>query len=288
MSDLFRPATPDSALANAYRGSLLDSRWELAEDQAGAVPTARLQAGVPAARLLDQRSQHHAALAEPGQQRNHPQVLDSAELKFQISFKTKIVENLFGDNGDIWAGYTQSSRWQAYNSEDSRPFRETNYEPEVMMVFRNGYSIGGWRGRMTGIALNHQSNGRADPLSRSWNRVMLNIGLDRENWALVLRPWYRIPESRSEDNNPDIEDYMGRGDATLTWNRNGHEVSLMARHSLRTGSRSHGALQLDYGFPISNLLRGHVQVFDGYGESLIDYNHKATYVGVGVSLLEWF
>ena len=75
---------------------------------------------------------------------------------------------------------------------------------------------------------------------------------------------------------------MGRGDATLTWNRNGHEVSLMARHSLRTGSRSHGALQLDYGFPISNLLRGHVQVFDGYGESLIDYNHKATYVGVGV------
>ena len=86
-----------------------------------------------------------------------PQVLDSAELKFQISFKTKIAENLFGDNGDIWAGYTQSSRWQAYNSEDSRPFRETNYEPEVMMVFRNGYSIGGWRGRMNGIALNHQS-----------------------------------------------------------------------------------------------------------------------------------
>ncbi|MCH3719244.1 phospholipase A, partial [Campylobacter lari] len=32
VSDLFRPATPDNALANAGRGSLLDSRWELAED----------------------------------------------------------------------------------------------------------------------------------------------------------------------------------------------------------------------------------------------------------------
>ncbi|HFJ9749007.1 TPA: phospholipase A, partial [Stenotrophomonas maltophilia] len=289
VSDLFRPAAPDSALANAGRGSLLDSRWELAEDSKLGPFQLRAYKPVyllPAFWTSDRNTTPHSP--NPANTVTTPQVLDSAELKFQISFKTKIAENLFGDNGDIWAGYTQSSRWQAYNGEDSRPFRETNYEPEVMMVFRNGYSIGGWRGRMTGIALNHQSNGRADPLSRSWNRVMLNIGLDRENWALVLRPWYRIPETRSDDNNPDIEDYMGRGDATLTWNRNGHEVSLMARHSLRTGSRSHGALQLDYGFPISNLLRGHVQVFDGYGESLIDYNHKATYVGVGVSLLEWF
>ena len=289
VGDIFRPAPDDSALANAGRGSLLDSRWELAEDSKLGPFQLRAYKPVyllPAFWTSDKNQMPQSP--NPANSVTTPQVLDSTELKFQISFKTKIAENLFGDNGDIWAGYTQSSRWQAYNAENSRPFRETNYEPEVMMVFRNGYSIGGWRGRMTGISLNHQSNGRPDPLSRSWNRVMLNIGLDRENWALVLRPWYRIPESRSDDNNPDIEDYMGRGDATLIWNRNGHEIALMARHSLRTGDRSHGALQLDYGFPISNLLRGHIQVFDGYGESMIDYNHKATYVGVGVSLLEWF
>ena len=62
----------------------------------------------------------------------------------------------------------------------------------------------------------------------------------------------------------------------------------MARHSLRGGDRSHGALQFDWGFPIANQLRGHVQVFHGYGESLIDYDHKATYVGLGISLLEWY
>jgi phospholipase A1 len=141
---------------------------------------------------------------------------------------------------------------------------------------------------MSGISLNHMSNGRADPLSRSWNRVILNFGLDRENWALTLRPWFRIKEDRADDNNPDIEDYMGRGDATLVYNKDGHEFALIARHSLRGGDRSHGSVQLDYGFPITNLLRGHVQVFDGYGESMIDYNHKATYIGLGVSLLEWF
>ncbi|GAB3045119.1 phospholipase A [Stenotrophomonas tumulicola] len=289
VGDLFRPQPHDTALANAGRGSLLDSRWELAEDSK--LGPFQLRAYKPVYLLPAFWTSDKNQLPQspnPANTVTTPQLLDSSELKFQLSFKTKIAENVFGDNGDIWAGYTQSSRWQAYNAENSRPFRETNYEPEVMMVFRNGYSIGGWHGRMAAIGINHQSNGRSDPFSRSWNRVILNIGLDRENWALMLRPWYRLPESRSDDNNPDIDDYMGRGDATLVWNRNGHEVALVARHSLRGGDRSHGALQLDYGFPISNLLRGHIQMFDGYGESMIDYNHKATYIGVGVSLLEWF
>jgi len=117
---------------------------------------------------------------------------------------------------------------------------------------------------------------------------MFNIGLDRENWALMLRPWVRIAESADNNDNPDIADYMGRGDLTLTRLLGGHELSLMARHSLRGGARARGALQLDWGFPIHGQFRGHLQVFSGYGESLIDYNHRATYVGLGVSLLEWF
>lgn len=286
---IFKQDRYDSTIANAGKGSLLDSRWELAKDSK--LGTFQLRAYKPVYLLpafWTSKKNELPSSPNPVNTVTTAEPLDSVEAKFQLSFKTKIVENIFGDNGDLWGGYTQSSRWQVYNSEQSRPFRETNYEPELMLVFRNNYSLFGWKGRMTGIQLTHQSNGRSDPLSRSWNRAMLNIGLDRDNWALVLRPWYRIPESRKQDNNPDIEDYMGRGDATLIYNRNGHEVALMARHSLRGGDRSHGAVQLDWGFPISNLLRGHVQVFDGYGESMIDYNHRATYVGVGISLLEWF
>jgi phospholipase A1 len=288
VSDLFRPAAPDSALANAGRGSLLDSRWELAEDSKLGPFQLRAYKPVyllPAFWTSDRNTTPHSP--NPANTVTTPQVLDSAELKFQISFKTKIAENLFGDNGDIWAGYTQSSRWQAYNGEDSRPFRETNYEPEIMMVFRNGYSIGGWRGRMSGLSLTHMSNGRADPLSRSWNRVMLNVGLDREGWAIVARPWWRISDGNA-DENPGIEDYVGRGDVTIVHQVGGNDFALMARHSLRGGDRSRGALQFDWGFPISRTLRGHLQMFDGYGESLIDYNHRAAYVGLGVSLLEWY
>ena len=210
------------------------------------------------------------------------------EVKFQLSLAFPFWRGILGPNSVLGASYTQKSWWQLSNSGESSPFRETNYEPEVMLTFRNGYSLFGWNGRMTGISLTHQSNGRSDPLSRSWNRVIFSLGLDRENWAFVVRPWYRIKEDAADDNNADIEDFVGRGDAMLVYNRNGHELSLTGRHSLRGGDRSHGSLQFDWGFPINNLLRGHVQVFDGYGESMIDYNHRATYVGVGFALLEWF
>jgi len=276
------------AIANAGQGSLLDSRWELAKDSKLGIFNMRAYKPVylfPA--FWTSNVNKSPSSPNPENTVTTPQALDSLETKFQLSFKTKAVENLFGTNGDIWMGYTQSSRWQTYNSEESRPFRETNYEPEVLLVFRNGYHLAGWNGRMAAIGINHQSNGRDDPLSRSWNRVMFNVGLDRENWALMLRPWLRISEGDG-DNNPDIEDYMGRGDITLTHLRGGHEYSLMVRHTLRGGDRSRGALQFDWGFPIHRNFRGHLQIFDGYGESLIDYNHRATYVGLGISLLEWF
>ena len=287
--ELYAHDSARHALANAGRGSLLDSRWELAGDSK--LGTANLRAYKPVYLLPLFWSSDVNDMPTSPNPRNTvtvPAPIDATEAKYQISLKTKVVQNLFGDNGDLWLGYTQVSHWQVYNAEISRPFRETNYEPEAMLVFRTAYRLGGWNGRMAAIGINHQSNGRADPLSRSWNRVIASIGLDRENWAVMVRPWYRISESVTNDNNPDISDNMGRADVLLVHTRGDHEFSLLGRHSLRAGARSHGALQFDWGFPISRRLRGHLQVFDGYGESMIDYNHRATYIGLGFSLLEWF
>ncbi len=275
------------AIANAGRGSLLDGRWELARDSKLGTFNMRAYKPVYLLPLFWSSDQNQSPTSSSPGVEAQTMEMDDFETKFQISFKTKALENLFGDNGDVWMGYTQSSRWQVLNTDASRPFRETNYEPEVLLVFRNNYSLFGWKGRMAAIGINHQSNGRADPLSRSWNRVMFNVGLDREDWAVTFRPWIRLDDG-SDDDNPNIEDYLGRGDVTLVHTREGHVYSLMARHSLRGGDRSHGALQFDWGFPISNQLRGHLQVFDGYGESMLDYDHRATYVGLGISVIDWF
>ncbi|HEY8683258.1 MAG TPA: phospholipase A, partial [Rhodanobacter sp.] len=219
---------------------------------------------------------------------NTPQQLDNVETKFQLSLKTKVWQGVFGDTGDLWVGYTQDSHWQVYNSQNSRPFRETDYEPEAILMFNTHYELFGWDGRVLGIGVDHQSNGRSDPLSRSWNRVIADVGFERDGWTVMVRPWWRIPESRVNDNNPDISNYMGRGDMQIIHEWNGQELGLMLRSSLRGGSENHGAAQLTWSFPLVGNLRGYAEAFKGYGESLIDYNHNASYVGVGISLLDWY
>ncbi|MFG0587942.1 MAG: phospholipase A [Acinetobacter venetianus] len=269
--------------------SLLDRRWELSEESKLGVWNIRAYQPVyllPAFWTSDKNE--FPSSPNPNNTVTDKQNLTSTEAKFQISLKTKAWENIFGNNGDLWLGYTQSSRWQVFNSEESRPFRETNYEPEASLMFRTNYEVLGLNARLLGVTLNHQSNGRSDPLSRSWNRVIFNLGFEKDNFALMLRPWYRVEENAKDDNNPDIKDYIGRGDLTAFYRKGDNDFSLMLRHSLKGGDRSHGAVQFDWAFPIKGKLRGHLQLFDGYGESLIDYNHRATYVGLGVSLMNWY
>lgn len=269
--------------------SLLDSRWELSPESK--LGTWNIRSYQPVYLMPGFWTSNKNELPEsenPNNIETEKQNLTSTEAKFQLSLKTKAVENILGDNGDLWLGYTQSSRWQVYNSEESRPFRETNYEPEASLIFRTNYDLLGLNWRMLGLTINHQSNGRSDPLSRSWNRVMLNLGFEKDNFALMVRPWYRFEEKREDDNNPEIKNYIGRGDMTAFYRYKEHDFSLMLRHTLKGGDENRGAVQFDWSFPISGRLRGQFQLFDGYGESLIDYNHRAMYVGLGVSLMNWF
>ena len=210
--------------------------------------------------------------------------LDKYEAKFQLSFKTKILQGIFWNHGDLWVAYTQRSHWQIYNKVLSRPFRETNYEPELILNFGTNYNVLGFKARMAGLSFTHQSNGRAVPLSRSWNRVIGHMGFEKKNWSVFLRGWYRLKDE--EDENPAIADYLGRGDVQVVHFVRKNIFSLRGVHSLRTGDNNHGLLQFDWTFPVVKNLKGHFQLMDGYGETLIDYNHRQTIIGIGVSLLQ--
>lgn len=264
----------------------LTQRWEL--DSAHRKGTFRLVAHKPMYVLAGNWTSNpnkQPVSENPAYSFTKPIPIDAVEMKFQLSFKTKVLQGIFWGHGDLWAGYTQTSRWQLYNPELSRAFRETNYEPEGMLTFATRYKLLGFEGRMLGIGFTHQSNGRALPASRSWNRIILQAGFERENWIILLRPWFRIPDE--DDENPEIMNYVGRGDLLVSHQIKGHQLSLLARHSLRFGENNRGSMQFDWAIPISGNLKGHLQIFSGYGESMIDYNHRQTTIGLGVSLVAW-
>lgn len=222
---------------------------------------------------------------------------DATEAKFQLSFKGHLWPKDDRGNHDLWFGYTQVSHWQLWNAEASRPFRETSYEPELMYTYEPpGLAWAGWRVGHVGLSLNHNSNGRGGDLSRSWNRAIAFVRAEKGATLVTLRTWTRIRETGIDDN-PEIEDYYGRADVQVSHRfRTGVELNATGRHSLRAGSRSRGAIQLDLSAPLCrdhwpawacvDSLRAYVQGYHGYAESLLDYNHKDAYFGIGVSIGE--
>ncbi|WP_051210036.1 phospholipase A [Gelidibacter mesophilus] len=212
--------------------------------------------------------------------------LQSTEVKFQISFKTKLVQSLLFGKGDLWLGYTQLAHWQVYNKKLSRPFRELNYEPELIFNYPLNFKFLGFQAKMAGFAFNHQSNGKPDPISRSWNRIILHFAMERDNFQIYIKPWFRLDGGSEDDDNPEIEDYIGRAEANVVYRKNGHSLNILLRNSLSFND-NHGSIKFNYMYPIKNNLRGHIQVFSGYGENMIDYNHYQTTVGLGISFVEW-
>jgi phospholipase A1/A2 len=212
--------------------------------------------------------------------------MDRIEAKFQISMKAIVWDNILGQDLDLVAAYTQRSFWQVYNSDASRPFRDTNHEPEIFFSWLTDFSLLGMRYRMFDVGVHHQSNGQSDPLSRSWDRVFAQLMWERGNFVMTLRPWYRIREREDIDDNPDIERYMGNGELRFHYYLSNHEFSVTLRNNLRQGDNK-GAVQLDWSFPFHNRFRGYIQYFNGYGESMIDYNRSSNRIGIGVMLINW-
>ena len=293
LSVLLLPAiafTQDRTLFNSGENDeLFDSlseRWEL--DSSDHQGNFRITTYKPMYILLGRYSTNpnrQPTSFNPEYSLQEPLDINAAELKFQVSFKTKIVRGFLLQHLDIWAGYSQKSHWQVYNGAKSRPFRETNYEPELILNYRLNIPIFGFRIRMAGMAFNHQSNGRSLPQSRSWNRIIFHMALERENWQLYLKPWIRLNDN--DDENPRITDYYGRMQAIVTFR---HKKSLFTAditHSLRFDENNRGSIRLDWAFHINGFLRGRIEVFEGYGETLIDYNHRQFVIGAGISLVEW-
>ncbi|TKB46829.1 phospholipase A [Thalassotalea mangrovi] len=217
---------------------------------------------------------------------------EDIEAKYQLSLKFPLVnEGFLFEQDSLHFGITLQSWWQIYADDISKPFRETNYQPEIFYRVKTPWKI--LDGNITlGTGLEHQSNGRSQLLSRSWNRLYGEVIFQKTDFKATFKPWYRLPEDEKSspqdpegDDNPDIRDYMGNYQLEFVylWGDTGMEVML--RENFRTHK---GAVEIGLTFPIWNGLRGYLQYFNGYGESLIDYDHNQQKIGLGIMLDTYF
>ena len=229
------------------------------------------------------------------------------EIKYQISFKQRIFPWGYIANENkkykLYFGFTIKSFWQVFDKSNSSPFRETNYNPEIFLrtpEFQTQW--GKWRFDIGG---EHESNGQNIPASRSWDRLYVNPRWEKGIFSADYKLWYRIKEDEKSDaddtqgdDNPDIEDYYGHSELNLRVDLNkrtrpkgamGHKIicfdksgiNVMLRYNFNKGN---GAIQVDYWVPLINAMKLYFQYWNGYGESLIDYNISFTKFGGGLAL----
>lgn len=206
------------------------------------------------------------------------------EIKFKISLALPLWRGIFGQDSVLAASYTQKSWFQLSNVDDSSPFRESNYEPQLFVAWKTQTALPfGWTMQDIETGINHQSNGRDDQekLSRSWNRLYARASATNGNWTIELKPWWRIPEKAKKDDNPDISKYRGYMDMALGYYYQDHQFKIAGHYNPASNK---GGLEASYSYPITPNIRFYTQYYTGYGESLVDYQKNIQRIGIGISL----
>ena len=214
---------------------------------------------------------------------------NNLEAIFQISLKYQIYKFDKDNKHRLYIAYTNKSYWQVYNSDASRPFRETNHEPELLFQFSPNWGVV----NRINLSFNHQSNGQYQGFSRSWNRIIVGMYHLEGNRVYGIEPWWRLPEKDTadpldptDDDNPDITNYLGYANFIFFKKWKKYSGLLRFGNNLRE-KNNRGWGELEFNFPVTPRVRGFIQYYEGYGHSLIEYNQYQRRIGVGFKISDY-
>jgi outer membrane phospholipase A len=211
---------------------------------------------------------------------------DTTSARFQLSFKFRPTGpedpdddgTFFTDR--FYFAFTQTSVWDLEST--SKPFRDSSYRPSIFyQKVHAGHFLGADFGIATGVE--HESNGKDNLNSRSINIAYATPSLrwtlgEKNRLSLSAKTYYYL----EKEENADIADYRGYCDLIVGWER---IDSLKIEAKLRKGMKGHyGSVQIDASYPFASLLHYdnfvlrhgylHLQYFNGWGETILDYNKR--------------
>jgi outer membrane phospholipase A len=200
--------------------------------------------------------------------------------KFQLSFKYQPFDLI-----PAYFSYSQTSLWDLHDS--SAPFYDTSYRPRVFFQEQQLWVSENkkvWFGLESGLA--HESNGHE--AGDQEHSIYLAYVRPRLDWAapddyhLFISPMVYGYIDKAD--NPDIADYRGYADLLIGLSKNGWRLNT----TLRKGAKDHyGSIEVNAVLPLRSSdqffdrigahgLNGYwfVQYFNGWGETILDYNLK--------------
>jgi phospholipase A1/A2 len=204
---------------------------------------------------------------------------NNSDAKFQFSFKQRLANGILPYSLQMYLSYTQKSFWNIY--KDSKPFAETNYNPCLGFTkfFVKGNKIMG-----ATIAFEHESNGRDGLNSRSWNRIALNFAVEATKRSRFYFNFW-IPFLYEEDN-PTLLDYTGKAELAYQWHslNNRFAIDLTVRKGDKFDWRGSVQTQFSYRMDKRENQFLTLQFFNGYAESLIEYQTIKHMVRAGIMI----
>ncbi len=213
--------------------------------------------------------------------------------KVQFSAKMRFAQSI-----PVYFGYSQMMKWELL--QPSVPFGDVNYHPELFyrMFFEPPPLVNDGNPAPPhyldfGI-FSHESNGRDGFESRAWDKSYLRwvrgwrVG---DNAAIIVQLQLNVPY-RLDPSSPDLLWYRGIFEAEVAWVRFLNETfdESELRFRLFSGGPSH-VNPIAGGQELTLRLkpRAHtflptfvVQVFNGFGENLLDYKKERLAVRVGL------
>lgn len=201
----------------------------------------------------------------------------NSDAKFQISLRHRLYRKLLPYQIYLFLTYTQKSYWDIYRK--SAPFAESNYNP-TLGFGRNFIHNRQIRG-MGWIQFEHESNGRDSIWSRSWNRVTFTgIYIFNQNYTFQAKAWIAM---MLDSENRHITRYSGIGHLAGTYTTDNRRFSCTALMIKRGGWNFNANWQLEVAY---RLFRADnqflfLQYYNGYGESMINFNKFQRYLRIG-------
>ncbi len=204
---------------------------------------------------------------------------ETANAKYQISFKQMITRTKLPWDTQLFITYSQEAFWDIY--KESLPFREINFNPSLGInkpIFDKNDRLKG----IAGLSFEHESNGRDSIFSRTWNRLNLEYATEIGRKTMIkTKLWLPF---KYDNGNPDILDYVGLGQIDISYEIKPDQLylDLMMRKGLKWDLKGAFRPRLYYN-PFKNTSNQYFMVewYVGQAESLIAYKEFRSMIRIG-------